>query len=57
MQYFALIFWFYNVEGVAESWVETEMKWVELGGNEWRQMELSGGGWSWVEEGARFSNT
>ena len=36
MQYFALIFWFYNVEGFAESWVETEMKWVELGGNEWR---------------------
>ena len=36
MQYFGLIFWFYNVEVVAESWVETEMKWVELGGNEWR---------------------
>ena len=27
------------VEGVAESWVETEMSWVELGG----------AGWSWVE--------
>ena len=35
------------VEGVAESWVEAEMSWVEVGG----------GGWSWVEVGARFSNT
>ena len=29
------------VEGVAESWVESEMSWVELGG----------AGWSWVEMG------
>ena len=36
-----------NVEGVAESWVEAEMNWVEFGG----------GGWSWVEVDARFSNT
>ena len=43
MQYFGSTI----VEGVAESWVETEMSWVELGG----------GGWSWVELGARFSNT
>ena len=27
--------------------MEVEMSWVELGG----------GGWSWVELGARFSNT
>ena len=24
------IFWFYNVEGVAESWVVAEMSWVEV---------------------------
>ena len=24
------------VEGVAESWVETEMSWVEVGGAGWR---------------------
>ena len=36
-----------NIEGVAESWVEAEISWVELGG----------GGWSWVEVDARFSNT
>ena len=35
------------VEGVAENWVEVEMSLVELGG----------AGWSWVELGARFSNT
>ena len=35
------------VEGVAESWVEAEMSWVEV----------DGAGWSWVEVGARFSNT
>ena len=35
------------VEDVAESWVEAEMSWVEV----------DGGGWSWVEVGARFSNT
>ena len=43
--------------GVAESWVEAKMSWVEVGGGGWRQMELGGGGWSWVEVGARFSNT
>ena len=36
-----------NVEGVAESWVETEMSWVEVDGGRRR----------WVEVGARFSNT
>ena len=35
------------VEGVAESWVEFEMSWVEV----------DGAGWRWVELGARFSNT
>ena len=34
------------VEGVAESWLEAEMSWVEMGG----------AGWSWVEVSARFSN-
>ena len=36
-----------NVEGVAESWVETEMGWVGV----------DGGGWSWVKVGERFTNT
>ena len=43
LQYFG----FNNVEGVAESWVETEMSWVRV----------DGGGWSWVEVGERFTNT
>ena len=43
MQYFGSSI----VEGAAESWVEAEMSWVEV----------DGGGWSWVEVGARFSNT
>ena len=43
MQYFGS-----NIaEGVADSWVETEMSWVEVDGGEW----------SWVEAGAQFSNT
>ena len=33
------------------------MSWVEVGGAGWRLNELGGGGWSWVEVGARFSNT
>ena len=37
------------VEGVAESWVEAEMSWVELGRAGWRWMELSGAGWRWME--------
>ena len=36
VQYFGSNF----VEGVAESWVETEMSWVELGGAGWRWIEL-----------------
>ena len=43
------IFW-----GVAESWVEAEMSWVEV---EMNWVEVGGGGWSWVEVGAGFSNT
>ena len=53
-----------NVEGVAESWLEAEMSWIEVDGAGrrlkwagWRSMELSGSGWIWVEVGARFSNT
>ena len=38
------------VEGVAESWVETGMSWGEVDG-------AGGTGWSWLELGARFSNT
>ena len=34
----------YNVAGVAESWLEAEMSWVEIDGAEWRWMELGGGG-------------
>ena len=36
-----------NVEGVAESWVETEMSWLGV----------DGAGWTWVEVGKRFTNT
>ena len=32
------------VKGVAESWVEAEMSWVELGGAGWSLMELGGAG-------------
>ena len=32
------------VEGVPESWVEVEMRWVEVDGAGWRWMELGGGG-------------
>ena len=38
------------VEGIAESWVEVEMSWVEVD-------ELGGAGLRWVEVGARLSNT
>ena len=34
------------VEGVAESYVEAEMSWVELGGGGWRWMEVDGARWS-----------
>ena len=43
------------VEVVPDSWVETEIRWVEVDGAGWRWMELGGAGWSWVEvDGARW---
>ena len=36
------------VEGVAESWLEAEMNWVEVGGAGWR---LKWAGWRWMELG------
>ena len=36
------------VEVVAESWVEAEMSWVEVGGAGWR---LKRAGWRWMELG------
>ena len=50
-----------NVEGVAVSWVEAEMNWVEVEMS-WMKvngaaLEVGGGGWCWMELGARFSNT
>ena len=47
----------YNVEGVAESWLKTEMSWVEVDGTGWGCVEVSSGGWSWVEVVVRFGNT
>ena len=44
-------------EGVAASWVEVEMSWMEVDGAGWRLKWAGGGGWSWVEMSARFSNT
>ena len=35
-----------NVQGVAESWVEAEMSWVEVNGAGWK---LKWAGWRWVE--------
>ena len=32
------------VEGIAESWVEAEMSWVEVDGTEWSWIELGRGG-------------
>ena len=36
------------VEGVAESWMEAEMRWLEVGGAGWR---LKWAGWRWMEVG------
>ena len=36
------------VEGVAESWVETEMSWVEPDGAGWSWVVVNGAGWRWV---------
>ena len=33
-----------TVEGVAESWLEAEISWEEVGGAGWGWMELGGGG-------------
>ena len=33
------------VEGVAESWVEAEMSWVEVDGAGWSCVEVDGAGW------------
>ena len=41
-------------EGVEESWEEAELSWVEV---EMSWVEMDGAEWSWVELGARFSNT
>ena len=40
MQYFGPNF----VEGVTESWVETEMSWGELNGAGWRWVKMDGAG-------------
>ena len=53
VQYFSS----YNIENVAESWMDAEASLVEADEAGWRQMELHGGGESWVEVGAWFSNT
>ena len=46
------------VRDVAESRMEVEMSWVEVGGAEWRlkragwrSMELGGAGWRWMNLG------
>ena len=36
------------VEGVAESWVVTEVSWVEVDGARWRLKQAS---WRWMELG------
>ena len=33
-----------NFEGLAESWVEAKMCWVEVDGAGWNWMEMGGGG-------------
>ena len=41
VQYFGSII----VEGVAVSWVEVEMSWVEVDGAGWSWVEVDGAGW------------
>ena len=36
------------VEGVAESWVETEISSVEVDEAEWSWVEVDGAGWRWM---------
>ena len=38
-----------NVEGIAESWVEVQMSWVEVGRTGWNWMKVDGAGWRWVQ--------
>ena len=35
----------------AESWIEAEIRWVEIDGARWRWKELGEGGWWWIELG------
>ena len=37
------------VEGIAESWVEAEMSWVEVDEDVWSWVEMDGAGWRWVQ--------
>ena len=53
MQYFGSN----NVEGVAVSWVEAKMKWMEVDGAGWSWIVLGEGGWRWMEVSVQFSNT
>ena len=39
------------VEGGAESWVETEMSWMEVSVAGWRWIELGGAGSRWMKLG------
>ena len=51
--------WYFGsniVEGVAESWEETQMSWLEVHGVGWRLKWARWKWWSWMEVGARFSN-
>ena len=45
MAQLSVYFGSYNVESVAESWVEAEMSWVEGGGAGWSWVEGGGAGW------------
>ena len=38
-----------NTKSVAESWMETEMSWVEVDVVGWSWIKLDRGGWSWAE--------
>ena len=49
-----------NVGGVAGSWVEAQMSWLDVDEARFRLKWAGGDGWSWVEvdgSGAQFSNT
>ena len=40
-----------NVEGVAASWVEAGMSWVEVNGARWMLVDVDRAGWRWIELG------